>query len=183
MLRYNKVGVIHAIWEIFYLITRVWSLCKTMRDEYVTFHVIPGSCLATLFLQEIWDCMYVHRYVCTSELGVAPKSEELQRAPKSSKKREVLCDSCMKYHCMVLQDLVLQALQEVLQEISRKTCETISRKNFLSQGGARLDSTHSCITPLETCRDQTLLITFEIQFSPNPLFWGHPQYSPPNTPF
>ncbi len=24
--------------------------------------------------------------------------------------------------------------------------------------------------------------TYEIRFSPNPLFWGRPQYSPPNTP-
>ncbi len=37
---------------------------------------------------------HIYRYICTSELGVAPKSKELQRAPK----REVLCDSCVKYH-------------------------------------------------------------------------------------
>jgi hypothetical protein len=34
-------------------ISRVWSLCETMQDEYMTFHAIPGSCLAILFSQEI----------------------------------------------------------------------------------------------------------------------------------
>ncbi len=55
-----------------------------------------------------------------------------------------------------LQDLVSQASREVSQEISCKTCNTISRKNFLSRGGARLDSTHSLTAPLDSCRDQTL---------------------------
>jgi hypothetical protein len=53
-----------------------------MQDKYVTSHAIPRACLATLFLQEIQDRTYIHRYVYTSELRMAPKSKELQRAPK-----------------------------------------------------------------------------------------------------
>jgi hypothetical protein len=35
----------------------VWSWWETLRDKYVTFLARPGSCLATLVLQEIQDCI------------------------------------------------------------------------------------------------------------------------------
>ncbi len=52
------------------LIHRVWSCCETLQDEYVTFLARPGSRLATLVLQEMWDHMYVGTYChCIEEKG------------------------------------------------------------------------------------------------------------------
>ncbi len=70
--------------------------------------VIPGSCLATLFLQEIET---VRTCIGTN----VPQNLEWLQSPKSSEELlRDLCDSRVKYHCMVLRDLVLQAMQEVL---------------------------------------------------------------------